>query len=383
MAKTLLITLAFPPDIGGMQSFAYQRCLQAGTNHLVVLAPRTKGWQAFDRRQPVRICRWSAALQNVPGIRRVLQFVLPLLHGLRLHRQNRFDVIECWQPLPFGLIGLVFKVLHDIPYVVWSHGNDLSRPQRYPLAKLFLSQVLASANLVIANSQGTKGELLALGTRPDKIRVLNPPVDTQRFKPNIDPSAIVQKHGLEGKRVILTVARLVQVKGIDTVIRALPKVIEAIPDTVYLVAGDGPLRAKLDYLAETLGVRDNVIFAGAVDYLSDDLPRYYTACDVFVLVSRPLPQRKEVERFGMAYLEAGACGKPVIGGRGGGTSEAIKDGVTGLLIDPLDVNKIADTLVGVLEDKDLARRLGENGRKRAEKQPDWNLVFETCSYHLN
>ena len=383
MPTRLLITLAFPPDIGGMQSFAYQRCLHAGANHLVVLAPRTKGWQAFDRRQPVRIYRWSAALQNVAAIKPVLRFVFPLLHALRLHRQKRFDVIECWQPLPFGLIGLIFKVSYSVPYIVWSHGNDLSRPQRYPFAKFFLSRVLTGAQSVIANSLSTKGELLALGTPPDKIRVLNPPVDPQRFRPDIDPSAIAQKHGLEGKRVILTVARLVRVKGIDTVIRALSMVLEAVPNAVYLVVGDGPLRAELEHLAETLGVHDKVIFAGAVDHLSDDLPRYYAACDVFVLVSRPLPQGREIERFGMAYLEAGAGGKPVIGGKGGGTSEAIEDGGTGLLVDPLDVDEIADTIVRVLEDEELARRLGENGRKRAAKQPDWNLLFETCSYHLN
>lgn len=377
MPTRLLITLAFPPDIGGMQSFAYQRCLHAGANHLVVLAPRTEGWQAFDQRQPVRICRWRTALQNVPGIKRVLQFVSPLLQTLRLHRQERFDAIECWQPLPFGLIGLVFKVLYGVPYIVWSHGNDLSRPQRYPLAKFLLSRVLADAHLVIANSQSTRRVLLALGTPSDKIRVLNPPVNIQRFRPDIDSSAITQKYGLEGKRVILTVARLMRVKGIDTVIRALPKVLEAIPDIAYLIIGDGPLRAELEHLAEALGVSDHVVFVGAIDHLSDDLPRYYRACDVFVMISRLLPHGREIERFGVAYLEAGACGKPVIGGRGGGTSEAVEDGVTGLLVDPLDANEIARAIVKVLKDEELARRLGENGRKGAAKQPDWELLKVT------
>jgi phosphatidylinositol alpha-1,6-mannosyltransferase len=383
MSTRLLITLAFPPDIGGMQSFAYQRCLHAGTNHLVVLAPRTERWQAFDQRQPVRICRWSAALQDVPGIRRVLQFVFPLLHALRLHQQERFDVIECWQPLPFGLIGMIFKALYNVPCIVWSHGNDLSRPQHYPLGRTLLKWTLANARMVIANSENTKRALLALGTPSDRIHVLNPPVNTQRFRPDIDSSAITQKYGLEGKRVILTVARLVRVKGIDTVIRALPKVLGAIPNTTYLVIGDGPLRAELEHLAEALGVSDHVVFVGAVDHLSDDLPQYYQACDIFVMISRPLPHGREIERFGVAYLEAGACRKPVIGGKGGGTGEAIEDGGTGLLVDPLDVNEIADAIVRVLENEDLARRLGENGRRRAAKQPDWDLLAETCSYRLN
>ena len=377
MPTRLLITLAFPPDVGGMQSFAYQRCLRAGANHLVVLAPKTKGWQAFDRRQPMRICRWSAALRNVAGIKRVLQFVFPLLYALRLHRQKRFDVIECWQPLPFGLIGLIFKALYGVPFIVWSHGNDLSRPQRYPFAKFLLSRVLAGAHLVVANSQSTKGELLALGTQPDKIRVLNPPVDTQRFRPDIDPSAIVRKHGLEGKRVILTVARLVRVKGIDMVIKALPKVLETIPNTVYLVVGDGPLRAELEHLAGTSGVRDNVIFVGAVDYLSDDLPRYYAACDVFVLVSRSPQQGRERERFGMVYLEAGACGKTVIGTRGEGGAEAIEDGVTGLLVNSEDLDEVTQAIIRVLTDVELAKRLGENAGIRMTGMEEWTSVAGT------
>jgi phosphatidylinositol alpha-1,6-mannosyltransferase len=81
-----------------------------------------------------------------------------------------------------------------------------------------------------------------------------------------------------------------------------------------------------------------------------------------------------MERFGIAYLEAGAAGKPVVAGRGGGVEEAVEDGVTGLLVDPLDVNEIAQAIVKVLKDEELARRLGENGRKRAAKQPDWDLL---------
>ena len=373
MAKTLLITLAFPPDIGGMQTFAYMRC-RAQADKVIILAPQVQGWETFDARVPLCIYRWSGFLSHVLVVRRFLQVLLPSFQTERLYRSEGFDVIECWQPLPFGLIGLIFKVLYGVPYIVWSHGNDLSRPLRYPFGREFLEWAMTGAQMVVANSENTKEALLALGIPSNKIRVLNPPVNTHRFRSDIDPSAITQKHGLEGKRVILTVARLVRVKGIDAVIKALPRVLEAVPNAVYLVVGDGPLRAELEQLTETLGVCDNVIFAGAVDHLSDDLPRYYRACDVFVMVSRPLPHGREIERFGMVYLEAGACGKPVIGGKGGGTSEAIEDGVTGLLVDPLDVNEIADTIVRVLKDENLARRLGENGRKRAIRQPDWDLL---------
>lgn len=377
MTTRLLITLAFPPDVGGMQNYAYQRCLHAGSDSLVVLAPQTARWRAFDLRQPVRIHRWNPVLERAPGIKRLSQFAFPLLYALKLHRREHFEVIECWQPLPFGLIGLTFKMLYGVPYIVWSHGNDLSRPQRYPFARFFLSWVLRNACLVIANSQSTKQDLLALRTPPEKIRVLNPPVDTTRFRPDLDPSPVIRRQGLENRRVILTVARLVQVKGIDTVIRALPRVLEVIPNAVYVIVGDGPLRAELERLAEVQGVRDHVMFAGLIDYSSDDLPRYYQACDVFVMVSRPLPNGREIERFGIAYLEAGACGKPVIGSRNGGAPEAIEDGVTGLLVNPEDPDELAQAIIQILLDPELARRLGENGRARVTSLEEWALAAGT------
>jgi len=196
----------------------------------------------------------------------------------------------------------------------------------------------------------------------------------------------VARHHLQEKNVVLTIARLVERKGIDVVIKAMPMVLEAIPNVVYLVIGLGPYKGKLERLARDLGLEGRVIFVGHVS--DEELPLYYCACDVFVLVSRTLTDKGEMEGFGIVYLEAGACGKPVVAGRGGGVEEAVEDGVTGLLVDPLDVGEIAEAIVRILKDKELAKRLGENGRKKAMKQPDWSALKiaphnETCSHHLN
>ena len=381
MKKRLLITLGFPPAVGGMQRYLYQRCQAVGESQVIVLAPKTAGWREFDAQQPFLICRWSSPLGQVPVIKRVLQLTLPLFYALSLYYRQGFDGIECGQPLPFGLIALFFRKVFGIPYLVWTYGNDILRPQRYRCLRRLLRLVLNNADAIVAISQSTKREIVRLGLNPDRVSVIQPAVDIQRFHPQIDSSQVVTLHHLQGKRVILTVARLVERKGIDVVIRAMPKVLEAVPDAVYLVIGTGPYQGTLERLARESGLEGKVIFVGQVP--DEELPCYYGACDLFVLLSRTLADKGETEGFGIVFLEAGACGKPVIGGRGGGTSEAIEDGVTGLLIDPLDVNEIADTIVRVLEDEELSRRLGESGRKRAEKQPDWNLVFETCSYHLN
>ena len=384
--RRLLITLGFPPAVGGMQRYLYQRFQAVGGSQIIVLAPQTVGWREFDAQQLFPIYRWSGFLGQAPVIKRFLQLTLPLFHALSLYHRQGFDWIECGQALPVGLIALFFKKALGIPYLIWAYGNDILRPQRYPFLKKLLRLVLRNADAIVTISENTKREIVRLGLAPEKVTVIHPSVDSQRFHPQIDSSAIVARHHLQEKNVVLTIARLVERKGIDVVIKAMPMVLEAIPNVVYLVIGLGPYKGKLERLARDLGLEGRVIFVGHVS--DEELPLYYCACDVFVLVSRTLTDKGEMEGFGIVYLEAGACGKPVVAGRGGGVEEAVEDGVTGLLVDPLDVGEIAEAIVRILKDKELAKRLGENGRKKAMKQPDWSALKiaphnETCSHHLN
>jgi phosphatidylinositol alpha-1,6-mannosyltransferase len=376
--RRLLITLGFPPAVGGMQRYLYQRCLAFERGQITVLAPEMNGWREFDAQQPFPIHRWSGFLEQVPVIKRFLQLALPFYHTLTLYHQQAFDWLECGQALPFGLIALFFQKTFSVPYLIWAYGNDILKPQRYPFLKGLLHVILSNADALVAVSQSTKRKIVQLGLDPERITVIHPSVDTRRFHPQNDSSAVMARHHLQGKRVILTIARLVERKGIDVVIGAMPRIIEAIPDVVYLVGGTGPYQVKLEGLVEELELEGRVIFAG---YVSDEeLPCYYCACDVFVLVSRTLEAKGEMEGFGIVYLEAGACGKPVIAGRGGGASDAVQDGVTGLLVNPSDVVKVADAIVRVLEDEELARRLGENGRKKAMQQPDWALLEQEPAF---
>jgi len=371
--KRLLITLTFPPDKGGMQSFAHQRCLRAG-NEPVVLTPWHTDSAEFDAIQPFPVLRWRPFLGNSLGLKRIGQLVQPLLLARQWLQQGGFDAIECWQPLPLGLTAWLLKRIYRLPLIVWSHGSDLLRVRRIPGGRAILRWTLSQADRLIANSMATQVQMERLGQDPARIRVIHPPIEHERFHPDVDPTPVRMRHAVGDAPIILTVARLVEKKGIDTMLRALPSVLHAVPELRYLIVGNGPLRLQLQKLAKELGVAKHVLFAGAVEHDSPDLPCYYSACDVYVMPSRSLPSRGEVESFGISYLEAGACGKPVIGGRGGGTSEAVEDGVTGLLVDPLDVNEIADAIVMVLKDEELARRLGKNGRKRAMRAPDWDLL---------
>ena len=158
-------------------------------------------------------------------------------------------------------------------------------------------------------------------------------------------------------------------KGHDMVIRALPLLCKSTSDFTYLIVGDGPYRDNLEALAADLGVHEQVVFAG---HLTDEiLPDVYALCDVFVMPSRDNSMLCDIEGFGLVFLEANACGKPVIGGRSGGIPDAVVDGVTGILVRPDDPEDIADALKRILNDNALALRLGRQGRDRVVNQFTW------------
>ncbi|MCK4326421.1 glycosyltransferase, partial [bacterium] len=202
--------------------------------------------------------------------------------------------------------------------------------------------------------------------------VIPPGVDSLRFRPDLDADAVLKKHHLFGRQVILTVSHLVRRKGHANVIRALPNVLRKVPNAVYLIVGRGAEEVHLRKLVHDLGLQDKVIFVTRVT--DEQLPLYYNVCQVFIMPSYEIKEEGDVEGFGIVFLEANACGKPVIGGRSGGVEDAIINGETGLLVNPLNVVEIANALTRILTDREFAERLGRQGGKRAERELSWKQV---------
>jgi phosphatidylinositol alpha-1,6-mannosyltransferase len=169
---------------------------------------------------------------------------------------------------------------------------------------------------------------------------------------------------------LLTVARLEWHKGIDTVIKALPAVRAAHPGARYAVAGVGDRGPQLEQLARDLGLGDAVRFLGAVP--DADLPALYNAADLYVGASR----RHDLlaEGFGISLVEASACGLAVVGGRSGGVPDAVREGETGILVDPDDPAAVAAGINRLLADAELRRRLGAGGRRAVETFYNWDRV---------
>jgi phosphatidylinositol alpha-1,6-mannosyltransferase len=270
--------------------------------------------------------------------------------SLTLVFREKPDLVYFSHPYPTALIGLATRMFGR-PYVVHTHGNELRR-QRSFLTDWLRRLVMRKAFRVVCTSNWGKDLVCKMGIDPGRAVVINPKIDPQKFETPPGLDSFKPREGLDQKTVILTVGHLIPDKGQHLVIRALPEIIHRFPNVQYVCAGAGPDAAKLQRLAEELAVADHVAFPGNRDIVS-----FYHACDIFVLPSM-------FESFGVVYIEAGACSKPVIGTRAGGIPDAVADGETGLLVEAGDVRAIQLALNKLLQDAALRDRLGRQGYAR-------------------
>ncbi len=233
-------------------------------------------------------------------------------------------------------------------------------------------RVYRSAALAIANSKNTASILQRFGVPARRIRIVYPGVDVQRFTPDIDGRSVRRQFAPKGETLILSVGRLQRRKGHDTTIRAIAALRERSVNVRYVIVGDGEDLRYLQDLASTLGVADSVVFAGEIS--ADQLPAFYSACDVFVLANRI--EQGDIEGFGIVFLEAASAGKPSIGGRSGGVPEAVADGETGLLVSGTDVPELAAAIERLAGDHTVRERMGRQGRDRARRSFTWQAAAQ-------
>jgi len=354
---------AYPPEVGGVQTLSARLAgaLAQRGHEVSVLAQGGAADPRIDAETaPARVRRvaWK-----------------PLLWPAFLARflADRPEAILLTHRADFLRPALMLRRLGGPPLAVVVHGNEVyGSPRRRALVA-----ALAGADAVVAVSRYARERLVGLGFLPGKTFAVPNGVHVEGFDPPEAGLAVRRRLGLEGKRMILSVGRLSRVKGFDSVIRALPRVAERFPDAAYVLAGRGPEESSLRRLAADLGVAERVIFVGEVPHgeMGRGDHAYYQACDLFAMPGREDRAEGAVEAFGIAYLEAGACGKPVVGGLSGGVREAVGEGESGLLADPERPEAVAEAILRLLSSPELARAMGGEGRRRAEDRR-WSRVAE-------
>lgn len=380
MPKSLLITNLFPPDIGGVQKLLHEIANQLPPTETVVLAPAHSSDDEFDAQHQFNIYRqtefppgWRGSIYKI-----IARFLPPILVRIVLYFPTAFSLIkrkniEIVQVgfLHVGLVAYLLKKLTGKPYILYVYGDEILPRvgwKKYSF-ELLIRMILKNSDAIVTISEYTRQQVIQRQVDERKIVKIPLGANLANFTTPPQIEGIINKLNLEDKKVILTVGRLVEHKGHDMVVKALPSVLKRIPNVVYLIIGCGPAEKWLRELVNELSLQNHVILLG---YIPDEqLPSYYHLCDLFIMLSRSLADKRRVEGFGLVYLEANAWGKPVIGGCSGGVPDAVLDGITGLLVDPTNISEIAETMIKILSNPAYAQFLGMNGRRRVEAEMNW------------
>ncbi|HJR16844.1 MAG TPA: glycosyltransferase family 4 protein [Gemmatimonadales bacterium] len=373
----LLFTYDFPPIGGGIARMMGELSRRYPPGSLVVSTGSSAPGHEVDDGSRNRVDR-------IPVASRRLRTVQGLLAWSRradeLARTLDPEFVWCGNLKPAGYPARWVRQRFGTPYGIFLYGTDLlllqDRVRTSWLKRRTARALMGSAAVLVAISRWTRDlcqtVLSELNLPGDQIEVRVVPLgtDPESFRPGIDPTGVRERYALEEGRWLLTVARLVAHKGIDTVLHVLAALRDEHPSLRYAVVGSGRMQAELEALAVRLGVSQRVRFLTNVP--DADLPALYNHAEIYLGVSRPAELM--MEGFGISLSEASACGVPVVGGASGGIPDAVRENETGLLVDALTPGPVIEAVRLLLENPDLGRRLGAGGRRAVESFFNWDRV---------
>jgi len=373
--RIVLVTNDLGPRAGGIETFILGLMNYVDGTELVIYTSSQDGSVDFDRslteKYGVVVLRdKSKVLLPTPRVTRAV---------IRVMKQYQSSVIWFGATAPLAWMAPTLRRNGAKKIVGLTHGHEVWWARVFPF-NLAMRRMGNAMDVVTYLGDFTRDAISpAMGNRPEYIRIA-PGIDVEHFRPG-NGATMRTELGIESKRVIMCVGRLVHRKGQDVLVQAMPAVLRRIPEAVLVLVGVGPREEFLRKEVARLGIQDSVFFTGRIQY--DQLPQYFHAADLFVMPSRSRLAGLEVEGLGIVYLEASACGIPVIAGRSGGAPDAVIAGETGLLVDGTKVDEIADCIVSLLPDRDRLLRMGKAGADWISKDWSWEMWGERFAALLN
>ncbi|PYY27727.1 glycosyltransferase family 4 protein [Paenibacillus illinoisensis] len=357
----VFVAIDFPPEKGGIHDYAYGLISQIPSEEVTVLTNKIKDTvesNQFDRKADFEIIR-KRIYWNSNKVLLILSQVILILQLIILKWRRKTSEIHFVNVFPVGVAGPFMKAFFGMKYFPYVHGLDVMgmvNSRLFPLLMIILKR----SDKVIANSQYTKSKLIELGIHEHQILIIPPGLNVSKLSGTVESVEDVRdKYDLHGKKVMITVSRLVERKGHDVTLKAIRQVIKHIPNLKYLICGDGPYRGELERLVIKYGLDSLVVFTGGIT--DQELHQLYECSDIFIMPSRDIKEKGDVEGFGIVFLEANYYRLPVIAGNSGGIPDAVKDQVTGYLVDPMDDIEIANRIEELVLNEKLAEEMGNNG----------------------
>lgn len=369
----LVITEIYMPTKGGTAVWfdeAYRR-LGAEENHIV--AADVPGAAEYDSTHPNSIARVSLKRHWWLRPESLAMYAKLFWRTLRLGLTHRFRAVHAGRVLPEGFVAWLVARLTGRRVLIYAHGEEITSwgdGAKYKAMMFTYRRV----DKIIVNSDFTRDELLKRGIPESKLRMISPGVSLQRFHRDYEVADLRASVGADqpGTGLIVSVGRLSRRKGFDQVIRSVARLRAKGLDVRYAMIGIGEDQQYLEGIIRDEGIEDYVHMLGHVSM--EDLPRWYCAADVMTMPNREI--NGDNEGFGMVFVEAAACARPVVAGKAGGTGSAVVDGVTGLRVDGENLDEIVGAFERLLSDPDYARSLGEAGWQRAQQEFSWEAVAE-------
>jgi phosphatidylinositol alpha-1,6-mannosyltransferase len=366
-----ILTQDFPPELGGLQTFASEHAerFTKECENFFVIAPDKPKAQHVDNNLSYPVHRVQASNPFL-GIKAV-----PKAQGWfkRYDVRNAFHIQ--WHTLPASVFarkrGLIDKIFVSVQGRDMLFNPFFSVPGARQGYELYKRKLLNQVDLFFPASDYMADLLRHHGVEDERIQVIINGTDPRKFYP-ADTGEARRAIGFVADKMLLSVSRLVSKKGIDTAIKAFARVLNAHPSSKYVIVGEGEQKEELQQLAVKLGIRSSIKFVGSIPHSHPDLIHYYNACDVFVQPSKT--EKSNVEGFGIVFLEANACGKPVVGSLSGGIPNAVIDEETGILVKERNPEELAKAICRLFNHPGLASQMGAKGRKRVETTANWDVL---------
>jgi phosphatidylinositol alpha-1,6-mannosyltransferase len=364
--KILCITNDFGPRAGGIETFIIGLIERAPFGSFIVYTSSQGDTYAYDQ-------EWLLKY-GVEVIRDKSKVLLPSLRvgrALRaLVRERGVEKVLFGAAAPLGLLSHSLRRVGVNRIVALSHGHEVWWAKLWPFTWA-IKRIGNGVDVLTYLGEFTKSAI----SRPLSNRAISsmvriaPGIDTDHFAPDVTAVDLKRELDLEGKRVIVSVGRLVHRKGQDTLVEALPHILKEFPDAHLLFVGVGPHLEYIHKRAIQLGVLSQISFVGRVQY--SELPRFISVGEIFAMPSRSRLAGLEVEGLGIVYLEASACELPVVGGLSGGAPDAVLEGETGYSVDGLSPVAVASAINSLLADPIAAKAMGRRGRQWIIDEWEW------------
>ena len=369
-SPVLFVTNDFGPRAGGIETFVIGLIERRPFGQTIVYTSAQAGSDEYDK-------TWKSQF-GVTVIRDRAKILLPTprvaRNVARIIKESDIQVAAFGAAAPLGLLSSSMKRAGVQKTVALTHGHEVWWAKVFPF-NFALRKIGTSVDSLTYLGEFTQRAIARSLSKvaAQKMVKIAPGIDVDHFSPQ-DSSQLRRELHLENKRVIVSVGRLVHRKGQDHLIQALPEILKSVPDAHILMVGQGPYLSHLKKLVEDLNLVDHVSFIGRIQYAQ--LPQYICAGDVFVMPSRSRFFGLEVEGLGIVYLEASACGLPVIAGSSGGAPDAVLEGVTGIVVDGENNQEIAAAAIKLLNDVDGAKAMGLAGREWIIENWRWQIWSE-------